>query len=98
MSDLFYRYIKYRRILSGTLFEAVFHESLCLLTCCMLVLINPHWEKKLVDVNLQQRKFVGIQFVIWSGGTWIKNNGANFFVALQPMLPSGKVILLSCTE
>ncbi|XP_021284061.1 alpha-glucan water dikinase 2 isoform X3 [Herrania umbratica] len=42
---------------------------------------------KLVDINLQQRKFVGIQFVIWSGGSWIKNNGANFFVALQPMQP-----------
>lgn len=54
--------------------------------------------KKLVDVNLQQRKFFGIQFVIWSGGSWIKNGGANFFVALQPMLPSGKVKLLSCTQ
>ncbi|XWS25405.1 hypothetical protein CRYUN_Cryun27aG0065400 [Craigia yunnanensis] len=43
------------------------------------------------EVSFQQRKFVGIQFVIWSSGTWIKNNGANFFVALQPMLPSGKV-------
>ncbi|XVF64923.1 hypothetical protein PTKIN_Ptkin09bG0205500 [Pterospermum kingtungense] len=46
---------------------------------------------QLVDVNLQGRKFVGIQFVIWSGGSWIKNGGANFFVALQPTLPSGKV-------
>ncbi|KAK6245801.1 hypothetical protein SCA6_008891 [Theobroma cacao] len=41
--------------------------------------------------SFQQRKVVGIQFVIWSGGSWIKNNGANFFVALQPMqLPNGK--------
>ncbi|XVF36561.1 hypothetical protein REPUB_Repub19eG0068200 [Reevesia pubescens] len=46
---------------------------------------------QLVDVNLQRRKFFGIQFVIWSGGSWIKNNAANFFVALQPMTPSGKV-------
>ncbi|WRX30294.1 hypothetical protein QQP08_022781, partial [Theobroma cacao] len=29
--------------------------------------------------SFQQRKVVGIQFVIWSGGSWIKNNGANFF-------------------
>ncbi|XVE60631.1 hypothetical protein DITRI_Ditri05aG0143200 [Diplodiscus trichospermus] len=52
---------------------------------------NREGSFQLVDVNLQQRKFVGIQFVIWSGGSWIKNNGANFFVALQHMLPSGKV-------
>ncbi|OMO57553.1 Pyruvate phosphate dikinase, PEP/pyruvate-binding protein [Corchorus olitorius] len=45
---------------------------------------------QLVDINLQQRKFVGIQFVIWSSGSWTKNNGANFFVALQPVQPSGK--------
>ncbi|TYG69573.1 hypothetical protein ES288_D05G241500v1 [Gossypium darwinii] len=46
---------------------------------------------QLVDVNLQKRNFVGIQFVIWCGGSWIKNNGGNFFVALQRVLPIRKV-------
>ena len=50
-------------------------------------------KKKVVDVNLQKRTFVGIQFLIWTGGSWIKNNGKNFFVSLKPMKPSGKVIL-----
>ncbi|XP_020533738.1 alpha-glucan water dikinase 2 isoform X2 [Jatropha curcas] len=43
---------------------------------------------QLVDINLQQRNFLGIQFVIWAGGSWIKNNGANFSVVLKPI--SGK--------
>ncbi|KAK8354631.1 hypothetical protein V6Z12_A05G233300 [Gossypium hirsutum] len=46
---------------------------------------------QLVDVNLQKRNIVGIQFVIWCGGSWIKNNGGNFFVALQRVLPIRKV-------
>ncbi|KAL1100476.1 hypothetical protein V6Z11_D05G232000 [Gossypium hirsutum] len=46
---------------------------------------------QLVDVNLQKRNFVGTQFVIWCGGSWIKNNGGNFFVALQRVLPIRKV-------
>ncbi|GAY47639.1 hypothetical protein CUMW_105910 [Citrus unshiu] len=46
---------------------------------------------QMVDINLQKRKFVGIQFVIWSGGSWIKNNGENFFVGLHPMDPKDKV-------
>ncbi|KAK1400804.1 Alpha-glucan water dikinase 2 [Heracleum sosnowskyi] len=46
---------------------------------------------QLVDINLQQRKFAGIQFVIWSGGSWINNNGANFFVGLNSYSPSGKI-------
>ena len=50
-------------------------------------------KKKVVDVNLRKRTFVGIQFLIWTGGSWIKNNGKNFFVSLKPMKPSGKVIL-----
>ncbi|KAM7516914.1 hypothetical protein LguiA_006497 [Lonicera macranthoides] len=44
-----------------------------------------------VDINLQQRKFVGMQFVIWSGGSWINNNGTNFFVDLNLLNLSGKV-------
>ncbi|KAF7137206.1 hypothetical protein RHSIM_Rhsim07G0213400 [Rhododendron simsii] len=43
-----------------------------------------------VDINLQQRRFLGIQFIIWSGGSWIKNNGANFCVGLNS-ITSGKV-------
>ncbi|KAK7858548.1 alpha-glucan water dikinase 2, partial [Quercus suber] len=39
----------------------------------------------------QKRTFVGIQFVIWTGGSWIKNNGKNFFVSLKPMKASGKI-------
>ncbi|KAJ4701488.1 Alpha-glucan water dikinase [Melia azedarach] len=46
---------------------------------------------QVVDVNLQKRKLVGIQFVIWSGGSWIKNNGANFFVGLHPVDPNEMV-------
>ncbi|KAJ4963695.1 hypothetical protein NE237_023634 [Protea cynaroides] len=37
-----------------------------------------------VDINLQQRDFLGVQFVILSGGSWIKNNGSNFIVPLKP--------------
>ncbi|XP_057975075.1 alpha-glucan water dikinase 2 isoform X2 [Malania oleifera] len=44
-----------------------------------------------VDINLQQRNFVGVQFVIWSGGSWIKNKGAKFFVGLKTENPSTKV-------
>ncbi|KAL5705472.1 alpha-glucan, water dikinase [Ranunculus cassubicifolius] len=36
-----------------------------------------------VDIDLQRRDFVGIHFIIWSGGSWIKNNGANFSVNLK---------------
>ncbi|KAG8654882.1 hypothetical protein MANES_05G189000v8 [Manihot esculenta] len=46
---------------------------------------------QIVDINLQQRNFFGIQFVIWTGGSWIKNNGANFSVLLKSINPSGKV-------
>ncbi|WOH14790.1 hypothetical protein DCAR_0934313 [Daucus carota subsp. sativus] len=46
---------------------------------------------QLVDINLQQRKFAGIQFVIWTGGSWVNNNGTNFFVGLNLYSASGKV-------
>ncbi|KAJ9187005.1 hypothetical protein P3X46_002505 [Hevea brasiliensis] len=46
---------------------------------------------QLVDINLQQRNFFGIQFMIWTGGSWIKNNGANFSVLLKSINPNGKV-------
>ncbi|KAF8404738.1 hypothetical protein HHK36_009627 [Tetracentron sinense] len=40
-----------------------------------------------VHINLQQSDFVGISFVLWSGGSWIKNNGSNFSIGLKPMNP-----------
>eukprot|EP00257_Ricinus_communis_P020529 XP_015579774.1 LOW QUALITY PROTEIN: alpha-glucan water dikinase 2 [Ricinus communis] len=46
---------------------------------------------QLVDINLQQRSFLGVQFVIWTGGSWIKDNGANFVVLLKSNNPSDKV-------
>ncbi|MBA0566033.1 hypothetical protein Golob_010883, partial [Gossypium lobatum] len=48
-------------------------------------------EKTVGGRPFQKRNFVGIQFVIWCGGSWIKNNGGNFFVALQRVLPIRKV-------
>ncbi|KAG7617165.1 Alpha-glucan water dikinase 2 [Arabidopsis thaliana] len=36
-----------------------------------------------IDINLKRGGFVGIQFVIWSGGYWVNNNGANFVVNLK---------------
>uniref|UniRef100_A0A1J3FX43 Alpha-glucan water dikinase 2 n=1 Tax=Noccaea caerulescens TaxID=107243 RepID=A0A1J3FX43_NOCCA len=36
-----------------------------------------------VDINFKRSGFIGIQFVIWSGGYWINNNGANFAVNLK---------------
>ncbi|PQQ00283.1 alpha-glucan water dikinase 2 isoform X2 [Prunus yedoensis var. nudiflora] len=46
---------------------------------------------QVVDINLQQSNLLGIQFVIWSGGSsWIKNNGTNFFVGMTPVISSGK--------
>ncbi|KAL8154795.1 hypothetical protein AgCh_000234 [Apium graveolens] len=52
---------------------------------------NAKGAFQLVDINLQKRKFAGIQFVIWSGGSWIKNNGANFLVGLNSYSPNGKI-------
>ncbi|KAG4392240.1 hypothetical protein AAZX31_04G094000 [Glycine max] len=46
---------------------------------------------QIVDVNLQKRNFAGIQFVIWTGGYWIKHNGENFFAELKPINPTEKV-------
>ncbi|CAI0405840.1 unnamed protein product [Linum tenue] len=46
---------------------------------------------QVVDINLRQQKFEGIQFVIWTGGSWIKNNGANFSVNLKAINGGGEV-------
>ncbi|XP_019438469.1 PREDICTED: alpha-glucan water dikinase 2 isoform X2 [Lupinus angustifolius] len=45
---------------------------------------------QVVDVNLQKRNFAGIQFVIWTSGLWIKNNGANFFADFKLTSPTEK--------
>jgi len=48
--------------------------------------------EKFIDINLKRGGFVGIQFVIWSGGYWVNNNGANFVVNLKSAdSTSGKV-------
>ncbi|KAK3231095.1 hypothetical protein Dsin_002976 [Dipteronia sinensis] len=52
---------------------------------------NGKGSFQVVDINLQKRSFMGIQFLIWWGGSWIKNNGANFIVVLNTMNPNGKV-------
>ncbi|RDY04427.1 Alpha-glucan water dikinase 2, partial [Mucuna pruriens] len=41
-------------------------------------------------VDSWKRNFAGIQFVICTGGYWIKNNGANFFAELKPINPTEK--------
>ncbi|XP_077218318.1 phosphoglucan, water dikinase isoform X2 [Tasmannia lanceolata] len=40
---------------------------------------------QVVDINLQRRDFAGVPFIIWSGGSWIKNNGSNFYISLKSM-------------
>ncbi|KAK0576162.1 hypothetical protein LWI29_013035 [Acer saccharum] len=52
---------------------------------------NGKGSFQVVDINLQKRSFMGIQFLIWWGGSWIKNNGANFIIVLNTMNPNGKV-------
>lgn len=102
MSDLFYRNNNGKRILSGNMLGEPYILFLlnnfvfCLFVLTILV-ISQYWQttkQKVVDVNLQKRKLVGIQFVIWSGGSWIKNNGANFFVGLHPVDPNEMVIFI----
>ncbi|XP_010439039.1 PREDICTED: alpha-glucan water dikinase 2-like [Camelina sativa] len=44
---------------------------------------NSSHSYQFIDINLKQVGFVGIQFVIWSGGYWVNNNGANFVVNLK---------------
>lgn len=95
MSNLFHGHFKYQRNFSGSIWgemwfqnvKLFFFDSLLQVLTCMFVF--PCMQ--LVDINLQQRKYAGIQFVIWSGGSWINNNGANFFVGLNSYSPSQKV-------
>lgn len=98
MPDLFYGHFKWQRILSGNLHNKIilsflvyigFFSFFELMTFPIFFPIM-----KFVDINLQQRRFLGIQFIIWSGGSWIKNNGANFCVGLNS-ITSGKVGLFT---
>ncbi|KAG1358766.1 putative Alpha-glucan water dikinase 2 [Cocos nucifera] len=44
-----------------------------------------------VDINLKGRNLMGVQFVLWSGGFWLKNNDSNFYISLKSVKPtSGK--------
>ncbi|KAK9163424.1 hypothetical protein Syun_004326 [Stephania yunnanensis] len=38
-----------------------------------------------VDINLQRKDFMGIQFILWTAGIWMKNKGSNFVVGLKPI-------------
>ncbi|KAK2659965.1 hypothetical protein Ddye_006498 [Dipteronia dyeriana] len=67
-----------------------FSFSEYLLLLCLLYSQTPQ-KKKVVDINLQKRSFMGIQFLIWWGGSWIKNNGSNFNVVLNTMNPIEKI-------
>ncbi|EOA18356.1 hypothetical protein CARUB_v10006877mg [Capsella rubella] len=44
---------------------------------------SREYSYQFIDINLKRGGFVGIQFVIWSGGYWVNNNGANFVVNLK---------------
>ncbi|KAI3950212.1 hypothetical protein MKW92_044526 [Papaver armeniacum] len=37
-----------------------------------------------VDINLRSMDLLGVQFILWSGESWLKDNGSNFFVDLKP--------------
>ncbi|XP_065880881.1 alpha-glucan water dikinase 2 isoform X2 [Euphorbia lathyris] len=57
---------------------------------CFVEVSTGQGSFQYVDINLQQRNFLGMQFVIYAGGSWIKVNGENFFVLLKSNA-SGKV-------
>ncbi|XP_065880880.1 retrovirus-related Pol polyprotein from transposon TNT 1-94 isoform X1 [Euphorbia lathyris] len=50
---------------------------------CFVEVSTGQGSFQYVDINLQQRNFLGMQFVIYAGGSWIKVNGENFFVLLK---------------
>ncbi|XP_065024417.1 alpha-glucan water dikinase 2-like isoform X5 [Musa acuminata AAA Group] len=43
-----------------------------------------------VDINLRGRHLLGVQFVLWSGGSWLKNNGSNFYIGLKSLEQAGE--------
>lgn len=93
MSNLFHGHFKYQRSFSGSIKDIIL-KHLIIFFGLIFVSFEMHvcvFCLQLVDINLQRRKFAGIQFVIWSGGSWINNNGANFFVGLNSYSPNGKV-------
>lgn len=52
---------------------------------------SGHASFQYVDINLKGRNLVGIQFVLWSGGLWLKDNGSNFRISLKSVkLTPGK--------
>ncbi|KAF9608229.1 hypothetical protein IFM89_008184 [Coptis chinensis] len=42
------------------------------------------------DIDLQRRNFTAIQFILWDGGSWIKNNGLNFCAVLNEIQTEGE--------
>ncbi|XP_010520833.1 PREDICTED: alpha-glucan water dikinase 2 isoform X2 [Tarenaya hassleriana] len=44
-----------------------------------------------VDINFKRGGFAGIQFVIWSSGSWINNNGSNFSVNMKSSDSGGNI-------
>ncbi|XP_064939087.1 alpha-glucan water dikinase 2-like isoform X6 [Musa acuminata AAA Group] len=43
-----------------------------------------------VDINLRGGHLLGVQFVLWSGGSWLKNNGSNFYIGLKSLEQAGE--------
>ncbi|ERN14344.1 hypothetical protein AMTR_s00033p00208970, partial [Amborella trichopoda] len=46
-----------------------------------------------LDINLRQTEFIGLHFILWSGGTWIKNEGSNFYINLKLSVGDGKGVV-----
>ncbi|WOL20108.1 alpha-glucan water dikinase 2 isoform X2 [Canna indica] len=59
--------------------QSVFKEILC-----------GQKQFQYVDINLKGRLLLGMQFVLWSGGSWIKNNGSNFYIGLKSVELAGE--------
>ncbi|XP_038973622.1 alpha-glucan water dikinase 2 [Phoenix dactylifera] len=52
---------------------------------------SGHESFQFVDINLKRSNLMGVQFVLWSGGFWLKNNGSNFYISLKSVkLTPGK--------
>ncbi|KAL8137845.1 hypothetical protein V2J09_003846 [Rumex salicifolius] len=41
---------------------------------------DPHSKVKVIELEFEDGKFVGMPFVVLNGGNWIKNNGSDFYI------------------
>lgn len=41
---------------------------------------DPPYQVQSLEIEIEEEKFVGMPFVLVSGGNWIKNNGRDFYV------------------